>query len=109
MNSGPSGFDVALECVVVLLGGIVGEAGDADVADRAVGKVLVDHLALDDRVADDGDVERLAAVAPDRQDDLGALPAADPVAGPVDRQAVQAGSVDSENLVARPEIGPFRR
>ena len=73
------------------------------------GEVLLDDLALDDRVAHDRDVERGAGLALDRQDDLGPLLATNAVAGLVDRQPIEPVTVDGQHRVARHEDRPSGR
>ncbi len=89
--------------------GVVGEPGDRDVADRSAGEVLGDDLLRDDDVADDLDVDRFRLVANDRQDDLGALLAADLVARAVDGQAIERSAVDRDDRVTGLDARLLRR
>ena len=72
--------------------GVVGEAGEPDVADGAIGEARRLDLGLDDDGAHDLDVERRAAVAHDREGDRRVLRAADRVPRRVDGQPVERRS-----------------
>ena len=88
---------------------VLREAGEADVADRPVGVVRGDDLALVDDVARDRDVERGPASSLDRQRHRGALLAPDPVPRLVGREPIQAGAVHLRDHVAGLQAGLLGR
>src|SRR6266566_6579387 len=105
----PADSDVRLVNGVKLRSGVVGEASHADIADRPICEDLVDDLPLGDDAADDRHVERGLVAARDREDDRRVLRAADAVAGGVDGQAVERGTVDCQDCVASQEAGLLGR
>ena len=98
----------AAQGVLELARGVVRDAGDPDVLHRAVRQLARLDLALDDHVADDRQVQRLA-VAVDRERDRRALRAADPGDRLVERLAVDGSPVDGGHDVAGQQPGPLRR